>query len=35
MAPSWMRDVRAATALSSVYASNIGSVGGPTLAIWW
>ncbi len=35
MAPSMTRDVRAATALRSVYASSIGSDGGPMCPIWW
>jgi hypothetical protein len=30
-----MRDVRAATPESTVYASSIGSLGGPMFAIWW
>ena len=35
MAPSMTREVRAATALRSVYASSIGSDGGPMCPIWW
>jgi hypothetical protein len=35
MAPREIRDVRAATPASTVYASSIGSVSGPTFGIWW
>jgi hypothetical protein len=33
--PRKIREVRAPTAPSRVYASSIGSVSGPTVAIWW
>jgi len=35
IAPSLIRWVRAATPASSVYASSVGSVSGPTFGIWW
>jgi hypothetical protein len=35
IAPSLMRDVRAATPESNVYASSMGSDAGPLFVIWW